>query len=83
VDSFETTLDVPSFDPPQSPGVFIRAPAITEIGLAVEVLAALPGPAYVAVRQNNILATAFHPELTPDTRWHALFLEMVRAAVPA
>lgn len=80
VDSFETTLTVPTFDPPESPGVFIRAPAITEIGAGVEVLAALPGPVYVAVRQGPILATAFHPELTPDTRWHALFLEMVAAA---
>lgn len=80
VHSFETTLNVPSFDPPQSPGVFIRAPAITEIGVGVEVLAALPGPVYVAVRQGAILATAFHPELTADTRWHALFVEMVRAA---
>lgn len=79
VDSFETALEVPLFDPPQSPGVFIRAPAITQIGPGVEPLAALPGPVYVAVRQGPILATAFHPELTGDTRWHALFLEMVRA----
>lgn len=81
VDSFETTLDVPLFDPPQSPGVFIRAPGITEIGPGVEPLAVLPGPVYVAVRQGPILATAFHPELTGDTRWHALFLEMVRVAL--
>jgi 5'-phosphate synthase pdxT subunit len=75
VDSFETILNVPSFDPPTSPGVFIRAPAIVEIGEGVESLAELPGPIYVAVRQGSILATAFHPELTPDTRWHALFVE--------
>lgn len=81
VDSFETTLEVAAFDPPASPGVFIRAPGITEIGPDVEALAALPGPVYVAVRQGTILATAFHPELTPDTRWHALFLAMVRQAV--
>jgi 5'-phosphate synthase pdxT subunit len=76
VDSFETILNVPSFDPPTSPGVFIRAPAIVEIGEGVESLAEMPGPIYVAVRQGSILATAFHPELTPDTRWHALFVEM-------
>lgn len=76
VDSFETTLTVPSFDPPQSPGIFIRAPAIVELGEGVESLAELPGPLYVAVRQGPILATAFHPELTPDTRWHELFVEM-------
>lgn len=76
VDSFETTLHVPSFDPPVSPGIFIRAPAITELGEQVEPLAELPGPIYVAACQGPILATAFHPELTPDTRWHALFVEM-------
>lgn len=81
VDSFEATLTVAGFDPPESPGVFIRAPGITAIGPDVEPLAGLPGPVYVAVRQGPILATAFHPELTPDTRWHALFLDMVRAAV--
>jgi 5'-phosphate synthase pdxT subunit len=78
VDSFETTLVVPSFDPPDSPGIFIRAPAIMQLGEGVESLAELPGPIYVAVRQGPILATAFHPELTPDTRWHALFVEMAR-----
>jgi 5'-phosphate synthase pdxT subunit len=82
VDSFETVLEVTVFDPPQSPAVFIRAPAITQLGPEVEPLAALPGPIYVAVRQGAILATAFHPELTPDTRWHALFLEMVRTMAP-
>jgi 5'-phosphate synthase pdxT subunit len=76
VDSFEAMLTVPSFDPPRSPGIFIRAPAITELGEGVEPLAELPGPVYVAVCQGPILATAFHPELTPDTRWHALFVEM-------
>lgn len=76
--SFETTLSVPSFDPPVSPGVFIRAPAITAVGEGVKILAQLPGPIFVAVKQGPILATAFHPELTPDMRWHALFVEMAR-----
>ncbi len=83
VDSFETTLTVAGFDPPESPGIFIRAPGITEIGDGVEPLAALPGPVYVAVRQGSILATAFHPELTPDLRWHQLFLEIVQAKAAA
>ena len=78
LDSFEITLTVPSFDPPHSPGIFIRAPAIVELGEDVEVLAELPNAVYVAVRQGPILATAFHPELTPDTRWHALFVEMAQ-----
>ena len=80
VDSFETTLAVPSFDPPLSPGIFIRAPAITELGEGVKALAQLPGPVYVAVEQGPILATAFHPELTADMRWHALFVEMASRA---
>jgi 5'-phosphate synthase pdxT subunit len=78
VDSFETTLTVAGFDPPECPAVFIRAPGITAVGPDVEVLATLPGPVVVAVRQGVILATAFHPELTPDLRWHKLFLEMLR-----
>jgi 5'-phosphate synthase pdxT subunit len=78
VDSFETTLAVPSFDPPHSPGVFIRAPAIVELGEGVTVLAELADAVYVAARQGPILATAFHPELTPDTRWHALFVKMAQ-----
>lgn len=83
VDSFEATLTVAGFDPPQSPGIFIRAPGITEIGPEVESLAELPGPVYVAVRQGPILATAFHPELTPDNRWHALFIAMVQQVIAA
>jgi 5'-phosphate synthase pdxT subunit len=80
LDSFETTLSVPSFDPPLSKGIFIRAPAITELGEGVVALAQLPGPIYVAVAQGPILATAFHPELTPDMRWHALFVKMTSCA---
>jgi 5'-phosphate synthase pdxT subunit len=76
VDSFEATLSVPSFDPPVSSGIFIRAPAITELGEDVNSLAELPGPVYVAVSQGPILATAFHPELARDTRWHELFIDM-------
>jgi pyridoxal 5'-phosphate synthase pdxT subunit len=81
VDSFETILDVPALGPEPIPAVFIRAPAITEVGPEAEGLAELPGAPgiYVAARQGPILATAFHPELTADTRWHALFLHMVEA----
>lgn len=82
VDSFETLLDVPVLGPEPVPAIFIRAPAITEVGPAAEALAELPGAPgiYVAARQGPILATAFHPELTVDTRWHALFLRMVAAS---
>jgi len=81
IDSFETTLIVAGFDPPECPAVFIRAPGITEVGPEVEVLAELPESVIVAVRQGVILATAFHPELTPDVRWHELFLTMARQPV--
>jgi 5'-phosphate synthase pdxT subunit len=64
--------------------VFIRAPWVEIASDAVEVLARVEGgPAdgrIVAVRQGNLLATSFHPELTGDIRVHALFVEMVRAA---
>ena len=81
VDSFEALLDAPLLGSDPPPAVFIRAPAITEIGATVEPLAQLTSArgerVYVAVRQGAILATAFHPELTPDLRWHRLFLAMV------
>ena len=69
VDSFETDLAMPEIGPEPVPAVFIRAPVITGVGPGVK------GQA-VAVRQNNILATSFHPELTPDTRLHGYFLGM-------
>jgi 5'-phosphate synthase pdxT subunit len=85
VDSFEADLDfagLPSEEPVHA--VFIRAPWVEVASADVEVLARVEGgPAdgrIVAVRQGNLLATSFHPELTGDTRVHALFVEMVRAA---
>ncbi len=80
-DSFETMLSAPALGAEPIPAVFIRAPAIVELGADVEPLASLVGktgePIYVAVRQGAILATAFHPELTDDDRWHRYFLSMV------
>ncbi|MDM8216778.1 pyridoxal 5'-phosphate synthase glutaminase subunit PdxT, partial [Desulfovibrio piger] len=74
VDSFETTLPVKGLNEPVQ-GVFIRAPLITRVGADVDVLARVDmaphggtGEEIVAVRQGRILATSFHPELTPDTR---------------
>ena len=81
VDSFETDLPVPMLGDVPFPAIFIRAPAIAEAGPTVEVLAQVTASngetVIVAVRQGALLATAFHPELTQDTRWHELFLEMV------
>ncbi|CAN1181271.1 Probable pyridoxal 5'-phosphate synthase subunit PDX2 [Linum perenne] len=104
IQSFEAELSVPKIvsgegGPETFRGVFIRAPAILEVGPAVEVLAEYPIPStnvlysssavqiqeenaapekkvVVAVKQGNILGTAFHPELTADTRWHSYFLKM-------
>ena len=73
VDSFETNLSIPEVGADPIPAVFIRAPVITGVGAGVTVLSEVKGQA-VAVRQNNILATSFHPELTPDTRMHSYFL---------
>jgi 5'-phosphate synthase pdxT subunit len=79
VDSFETDLSVPSLGVAPFHAVFIRAPAVEDVGEGVEILAALEDGRVVAVRQGNALATAFHPELTDDDRFHRYFLELVRA----
>ncbi len=75
-DSFESALRIPRIPNGPFNAVFIRAPAIVSAGEAVEVLAKLDD-VIVAARQGNILALAFHPELTDDTRIHEYFLEMV------
>ena len=78
VDSFESEISFAAQRPFTFTAVFIRAPWVEEIGSEVEVLAAVDGHP-VAVRSKNLFATSFHPELTPDTRIHRLFLdEMVR-----
>ena len=76
VDSFEADLVVKPFGDETFRAIFIRAPAISQAGKEVEVLAALPDGRPVAVREKNLLATAFHPELTGDTRFHRYFLNM-------
>jgi 5'-phosphate synthase pdxT subunit len=75
VHSFEKDLDVEGFDRPFT-GVFIRAPFYEDVGPGVEVLSEIEGKV-VAARGENILVTAFHPELTEDTRFHEYFLEEV------
>ena len=69
-DSFEAALDVAGLEEP-FPTVFIRAPVIDGVGDGVEVLAEFDGRP-VAVRQDNVVGTAFHPELTDDSRIHGL-----------
>jgi len=79
VDSFETDLAVPALGQQPFHAVFIRAPIVEEVSDGVEVLAKLENGKAVAVRQANALATAFHPELTEDDRFHRYFIDMVRA----
>ncbi len=86
VDSFESRVQLTGtgLDGPPVPAVFIRAPWVEEAGAGVEVLGRVvggPGDGkIVAVRQGDLLATSFHPELTGDRRVHALFVEIVRSA---
>ncbi len=77
VDSFEVDLDVAALGPPPFHAVFIRAPRVVRVGEGVEVLARLEDGSVVAMRQGHRLATAFHPELTPDVRFHRYFLQEV------
>ena len=96
VESFETKLPAPACirtqgDDDHFRAVFIRAPAIADVGEGVEVLAEYhlsevqrqrkpdaPSKVAVAVRQGHLWATAFHPELTSDLRWHKAFADMAR-----
>jgi 5'-phosphate synthase pdxT subunit len=75
VRSFEADLELAELGEPPLRAVFIRAPWISEHGLGVEILAEVDGHA-VAAREGRILAVAFHPELSDDTRLHARFLAM-------
>ena len=76
VDSFEADLSVAGLDETPFRAVFIRAPVVDEMGPDVEVLSKLDDGRPVAVRQGALLATAFHPELTGDSRMHRLFTDM-------
>lgn len=85
VDSFETELSISVLEEPERPFrmVFIRAPLIASVGKNVQVLARLAisdedeQGQVVAARQDRLLATSFHPELTHDFRFHKFFLSMV------
>lgn len=83
VDSFEADLAIPELGAEPLPAVFIRAPVILATGPEVRVLARVEmdgAERAVAVRQDRVLATSFHPELTPDTRFHRYFLDICRGA---
>ena len=79
LDSFESDIPLRGIGGPDFRAVFIRAPWVEEAAADVEVLGTEPRTGrIVAVRQGPALATAFHPELTPDRRIHELFVDMVR-----
>ena len=81
-DSFEADLDMPELKAAthtRNPyhAIFVRAPMIESVEGDAKVLASLPDKRIVAVQQGHLLATAFHPELTDDTRFHEYFLALV------
>src|ERR687889_575087 len=84
VDSFEAPVEIEGIAGGAFHAVFIRAPWVEDIGSDVRVMGrVMSGPAagrIVAVQQGNLLATAFHPELTGDLRVHRYFVDMVRRA---
>jgi len=75
-DSFEADLDMPVLGRVPLRAVFIRAPLIERTGTGVQVLARLPSGSPVAAQQGSVLVSAFHPELTPDTRFHRYFASL-------
>jgi 5'-phosphate synthase pdxT subunit len=76
LDSFEAELDVPLLGSQPVHGVFIRAPVIERVGEGVDVIARLDDGRVVAVREHNVIATSFHPELAGETRFHRLLATM-------
>jgi pyridoxal 5'-phosphate synthase pdxT subunit len=82
IDSFETELSFKGLDAPIH-AVFIRAPTVRQVGKEAQPLARLADGRVVAARQGNLLATAFHPELTPDVRLHKYFIDACRAHAQA
>ncbi|MEM7134914.1 MAG: pyridoxal 5'-phosphate synthase glutaminase subunit PdxT [Chloroflexota bacterium] len=83
VDSFETDMVTELLGGEPFQAIFIRAPAITQVGPGVEILVTVQNQkdesVIAAVRQGAILATSFHPELTADSRWHEYFLNLVHS----
>ncbi len=80
LDSFEQDIAIPALGDEPFHAVFIRAPAIERVGPAVQELARLDDGTIVAAQQGAMLATAFHPELSGDTRLHQRFVALCAAA---
>lgn len=81
VDSFEADLHIPELGDQPVGAVFIRAPYVTQVSKNITVLAELDQHRIIFVRQNKMLAAAFHPELTADTRVHRYFVDIARGIV--
>ena len=79
-DSFEIDIPMPELGDAPVHAVFIRAPVVEQHGPGVEVLGALPDGQAVAVQQGNVIASAFHPEVAGEDRFHRRFLDLVRSA---
>lgn len=82
VESFETDLPVPFFEDGEDHpyhAIFIRAPIIKSVAGEAQALLRLPDGRIVAAQQGKLLATSFHPELTPDTRFHQYFVGLARS----
>ncbi len=77
LDSFEENIHSPAIKGGPFHAVFIRAPILKRMGSKVEVVAKSADGSPIAVREGNVLATSFHPELTDDTRFHAYFLSLI------
>jgi len=77
IDSFEADLHIKPLGDLPFHAFFIRAPVVVDVGADVDVLAQLGDGRIVAVQQNHLLATAFHPELTGDSRLHSYFLSLI------
>jgi 5'-phosphate synthase pdxT subunit len=79
LDSFEAELPVPVLGDTPVHAIFIRAPIVERVGPDVDVLAELEDGRVVAIRRGNVIATAFHPELAGETRFHSLIATMAAA----
>jgi len=81
-DSFEAELSIPVLGEKTFPGVFIRAPIIEQMNGRVEVLSRLDSGTIVAARQERLVVSAFHPELTDDLRFHKYFVQVAEGREP-
>jgi len=77
-ESFEADISLDSIDIPKFNGVFIRAPSVSDVGSGVEVLSKF-NERIIAIKKGNVIGTAFHPELTPDTSLHKYFINLVKS----